>query len=56
LPKPPHRDPGGGAGTSHGGEGLRQPSEEVLLVDLPVGLDEILRDQEQLLGVIRGRT
>jgi hypothetical protein len=32
----------------------RRLTQRVLLVDLPVGLDEILGDQQQLLGVIGG--
>jgi hypothetical protein len=40
-----HRCLGRRAGTPHPWQRVRQPTKEVLLVDLPVRLDQILRDQ-----------
>jgi hypothetical protein len=51
----PHRCLGGRAGAPHRWQCLGQPTKKGPLVDLPVGLDEVLRDQQQLCGVIRGR-
>src|SRR5688500_19709345 len=45
------------AGPTSGGhvKGPGQPTQKVSLVDLSVGLDQILCDQQQLVGVIRRR-
>jgi hypothetical protein len=43
--KAPHRCLGGRAGPPHPWQRVRQPTKKVPLVDMPVRLDEIRRDQ-----------